>query len=696
MRTPPFLLGAALLFWGWQTGLLPVGVVLAVTLELSRWLKFRLELEQDHFNRLWNLCTLLFVGTAAYVFFAKGGFGAVNELIETRSMAERTKSFKQVSSSAMIFVQWLPMVYAPFMLAFVYSHFEQVPWTTFSLYYRARKSQKKHHHLKDYEHVEINPSNPFLMLVLLAASATTANARWYFPCMSILVLWAIWPFRNARFKPVTWASVFLLAIALAHAGQLGLIEAQKKLEALQNRFMNQFGQSEFDTLQSQTAIGSLGRIQQSGKIVLRVSTEDTSPPGLLQEAVFNVFRQPFWKVRHRDMQLVAQFERSNLCTLNRNAAPRNVVSVVRYTTRGEVNLALPAGTILIDQLDAMAIETNRLGAARAIDALKVATYEVRYGNGGGFAAAPEPDDLDQKQLDPPDREAIDRIARRLKLRDRTREQALSAIRNFFLTDFSYSTFLQTKSVMPKSSPLAAFLLEHRTGHCEYFATATVHLLRAAGIPARYAVGYAVQEKDGANQWIVRSRHAHAWALAWIDDRWQEVDNTPGNWNSIEAAQASFWEPVGDWFSKVWLSFSEWRQSDSKLRVYIFGAGVLLLGFMAWRQVSGRRWRRSKTADGGWQKRSVPGLDSDFYRIETRLNKEFAPRNKAEPLRLWINRLLPGTTELAGQLAELAELHTRLRFDPVGLNATDRRRLKDGVQHWLIRHEELASPPRYKK
>ncbi|HSH16453.1 MAG TPA: transglutaminase-like domain-containing protein, partial [Verrucomicrobiae bacterium] len=369
-------------------------------------------------------------------------------------------------------------------------------------------------------------------------------------------------------------------------------------------------------MQLRTAIGSIGRIQQSGRIVLRVSTDedDASPPGLLQEAVFNVFRQPFWTAFNRDMQLVAQFERSNLCTLNRNAAPRDVVSVVRYTTRGEVNLALPAGTILIDGLDAMAIETNRLGAARAIDALKVAAYEVRYGIGGGFAAAPEPDDIDkdQTQLAPTDRAAINQIARRLKLTERTPEQALNAVRSFFLTDFTYSTFLQTKSIMPESSPLAAFLLEHRTGHCEYFATATVHLLRAAGVPTRYAVGYAVQEKNGANQWIVRSRHAHAWALAWIDDRWQEVDNTPGNWNSIEEAQASFWEPVGDWFSGVWLSFNEWRQGDSKLRVYVFSIGILVLGFMAWRQVSGRRWRRSKTGNEAWQRRLVPGLDSDFY------------------------------------------------------------------------------------
>ncbi|MBT8330725.1 MAG: transglutaminase-like domain-containing protein, partial [Deltaproteobacteria bacterium] len=43
--------------------------------------------------------------------------------------------------------------------------------------------------------------------------------------------------------------------------------------------------------------------------------------------------------------------------------------------------------------------------------------------------------------------------------------------------------------MPKN--IENFLTRSRSGHCEYFATATVLLLRQAGIPARYARGYSV-------------------------------------------------------------------------------------------------------------------------------------------------------------------------------------------------------------
>ena len=41
MKPPPFLLGAALLFWGWQTGFLIVGGLMAVALESPRVIRAR-------------------------------------------------------------------------------------------------------------------------------------------------------------------------------------------------------------------------------------------------------------------------------------------------------------------------------------------------------------------------------------------------------------------------------------------------------------------------------------------------------------------------------------------------------------------------------------------------------------------------------------------------------------------------------
>jgi hypothetical protein len=76
--------------------------------------------------------------------------------------------------------------------------------------------------------------------------------------------------------------------------------------------------------------------------------------------------------------------------------------------------------------------------------------------------------------------------------------------------------------------LAEFVFEKKKGYCEYFATATVILLRLSGVPARYVTGYAVrsfQWSDG--HYVVRDSDAHAWAEAYLEGRgWVEVDATP--------------------------------------------------------------------------------------------------------------------------------------------------------------------------
>ena len=54
----------------------------------------------------------------------------------------------------------------------------------------------------------------------------------------------------------------------------------------------------------------------------------------------------------------------------------------------------------------------------------------------------------------------------------------------------------------EATPLADFLLRTRSGHCEYYATATVLLLRAAGIPARYAHANAVHNPNARLQFPI--------------------------------------------------------------------------------------------------------------------------------------------------------------------------------------------------
>jgi len=79
-----------------------------------------------------------------------------------------------------------------------------------------------------------------------------------------------------------------------------------------------------------------------------------------------------------------------------------------------------------------------------------------------------------------------------------------------------------------TTDLEAFLSKTRYGHCEYFATAGVLALRAAGIPARIVLGYrggVFNPVSGVLE--VRESEAHAWAEMHIEDvGWIPLDPTP--------------------------------------------------------------------------------------------------------------------------------------------------------------------------
>jgi transglutaminase-like putative cysteine protease len=61
-----------------------------------------------------------------------------------------------------------------------------------------------------------------------------------------------------------------------------------------------------------------------------------------------------------------------------------------------------------------------------------------------------------------------------------------------------------------------FLLNHRTGNCEYFASALVLMLRSQGIPARMAIGFRGGELNRTgNYFTVHQYNAHAWVEAFL-------------------------------------------------------------------------------------------------------------------------------------------------------------------------------------
>ena len=351
---------------------------------------------------------------------------------------------------------------------------------------------------------------------------------------------------------------------------------------------------------------------------------------------------------------------------------------------------MPNGVAKIFDLPAVQFETNQLGAMNVAEGPGFYRVQSHYDEGASIDSPPDSTDEDIPKMERP---ALKQIAEELMLRDLSPAMALKKVSEFFAREFQYTTWQgEPKRSRTNDSPLTRFLLQDRAGHCEHFATATVLLLREAGIPARYAVGYSVQEPRGG-EWIVRERHGHAWCLAWVDGAWRDVDTTPGSWAALESTRATFLEKISDAWSSAWFAFSKWRWGPGEWKQYVLWLIVPLILIAGWRLMSQKQWNRARDkVSGKGGRRSFPGIDSEFYLIEKTLAAHGLERQPEETLASWMKRVTASQPAETQELAGLLSLHYRLRFDPSGLNARDRDIFRANVAAWLARHES-AFPSR---
>lgn len=102
-----------------------------------------------------------------------------------------------------------------------------------------------------------------------------------------------------------------------------------------------------------------------------------------------------------------------------------------------------------------------------------------------------------------------------------------AIEKYLQTQFGYT--LDLKVGLGGRDPLPDFLFNVRAGHCEYFASAMVIMLRSQGIAARLVNGFQTGEyNDAADVYTVTQADAHSWVEVYFPrtGAWVTFDPTP--------------------------------------------------------------------------------------------------------------------------------------------------------------------------
>jgi hypothetical protein len=655
IQVPPVLLAVALAFWGWQTknGYAAAGFALAMLLPALT--QLRLELAERDQHRIADLTMVLYVAVAASFVATDGLRAGVHDSLV-----------------------WLPGVALPLMLAQVMCIEGRVPLTALFRYLRRLKSRGEK--IRD---PRVDLTGPYLALVLISAGMANQSGYGYFIGIVLIVAAALVRIKPSRVHPASWLLALAFSVIAGFGTQAGLYSLQTLVEDWIIDW--QLGGPLLDPYRSSTSLGQLGRLKAEDAIVLRLyaGQEAADKPALLHQASYNRYVGTTWLARHGTLEALASRGDGSVFALGGASGKERVddskhLRISQRVQGGRTLLALPLNASGVTDLVASRVRSNPLGAVQAEMEVPWTFYNVFYSDAPASAPPGYAEVEDEDLLVPAkERRALEATAKELGLEGLAPAEAASRIAKHFAA-FEYTTVRNHafSDLLPGSeTPLAEFLTTTRRGHCEYFATATTLLLRTAGIPARYSTGYAVQDwSSWENAWIVRERHSHAWARAYIGGQWTDLDTTPAAWFADEESLAPAGQKVADFLR--WAVFRWITRDGSETRLLAWGVVALAALILVWKLVTeGGLVRLAQRA--GKASVNRPGGDSEFYSIEARLAKS-APRRASEPLIEWLSRSAAALqADKRVELARLANLHYRYRFDPAGLNEGERSNLSTG-------------------
>ncbi|MCC9609325.1 DUF3488 and transglutaminase-like domain-containing protein [Blastopirellula sp. JC732] len=154
-------------------------------------------------------------------------------------------------------------------------------------------------------------------------------------------------------------------------------------------------------------------------------------------------------------------------------------------------------------------------------------------------------------------------------------EVAQTLERFFTDDggFNYTLEIDPRVRDPNLDPLEDFVVNHRSGHCEYFAGAMALMLRYQQIPSRIVVGYKGGEYNSVGgYYAVKQMHAHAWVEAYIKHEdlpeavrdsyptgaWLRLDPTPsGETQAVYEEKEGFLSKTLDWFDYLELMWRDY-------------------------------------------------------------------------------------------------------------------------------------------
>ena len=623
MRFPPLFIGFSTIFWGFCAGWEVFSIVAALIFEAHNLIKTRFDLQKKDFVRISDLSSLVMFILLFYSYVEN----------EPRMIF-------------LGFITTMPIIFMPLLFAQLFSTSDKVVIGT--------KFGKRIH-----AHAPVDIRTLYILSVLFATAAANIKSVWFIALFMLIIFVVLSGFvkDSKSFKHYLMFCFAAVFITVFIGGLVvgGHFLISRKMMQWYNDWYESLSADPFRT---STSMGSIGRMKLSGEIVFRVYPEEPSLPLYMKQSDYNVAVNNTWYSRPKKTDSIFPDKDMEWQFFGTGEGTKKMrISIWMNKNKGEGVLPLPDGAKRATELDVAGIEKSLLGAVYVEEGPELLEFTMTYDPEESFEPQPGKSDL---SLPKPEQDVIDEVMRQNGLFGDTPEETLANIERFF-AGFNYTLDLKNRTV--GGSYLADFLNNTRSGHCEYFATATVLMLRSAGIAARYRTGYMLDEYDSFEKALLaRKRDAHAWVTAYIGDRWVTVDTTPPQWKDVDSTGQSFFEPVSDFMSWIKMKYENYRRKKSSEfnRILIAAASLLTVFLMI--RVYLRKRRVKKPANNETKPLfEALGLDSPLYEMLDFYAENGLTREESETLRRWMEK---NREKLQAEDAffDIAGLHERLRFD----------------------------------
>ncbi|HEY0366654.1 MAG TPA: DUF3488 and transglutaminase-like domain-containing protein [Pyrinomonadaceae bacterium] len=313
-------------------------------------------------------------------------------------------------------------------------------------------------------------------------------------------------------------------------------------------------------------LGQIGTLKQNDAIVMRVRVDDAPPRDLRWRGVaLDEFTGVGWRKSPQARQLDVIMERGGFFKVDTTEALHRLTTQTFFLEPLESPVLFAAPRVVALQGDLPYVRVDEEGSIQS----RRHDFERIMYKALSDATEPRMDQLRNdlrplpvpyyrylqlpERLDP----RIGPLATTIVLNANAsnRYDTAKAIESYLQREYAYS--FDMKATGP--DPLADFLFNVRTGHCEYFASAMVLLLRTRGIAARLVNGFLPGEyNDAAGAYTVRQQDAHSWVEVYFPETrsWVTFDPTPaaGRTEPVRTGLAAQLQKYGEAIELLWFQY----------------------------------------------------------------------------------------------------------------------------------------------